>query len=220
MRPDWAILKVFRNKFPYKRSQIICRKLGLFGKTPLFKENLPSQLFATFGQNWATCYSNIWSHWTGREPRICFSGESCDHCTHRCPLCRPNWMKVFAKVVLCHNLLETHFCCCSSDKSYHIFYREKNYYRPPSLKMKTKTGVPKRRDSRCRMFVTTYASLSGVYYEVADIDVFNLSLIRLACLPERALTLSLSLTNWPEVSSTCCPIVYTQEYDKRLKLKH
>ena len=47
-----------------------------------------------------------------------------------------------------------------------------------------------------------------------DID---LSLIRLACLAERAHTLS--LTSWLEVSSTCLPVVCTQEVNKRLTLK-
>ena len=56
-------LKKLKATFFANLAKIIC-DLGLLSKHPLFKSNLLwlGTLGATFGQNWATFYSNIWSH--------------------------------------------------------------------------------------------------------------------------------------------------------------
>ena len=58
MWPDWAILKVIGNNTSSKRSPNDCQILGYFEKPHSYVKTS----LATFGKNWATLSSNIWSH--------------------------------------------------------------------------------------------------------------------------------------------------------------
>ena len=55
--------KLLVTKFLSKVAQIIGNFLGYFEKSHSFVKNYAATSWVTFGNFWATFYSNIWSHW-------------------------------------------------------------------------------------------------------------------------------------------------------------
>ena len=56
--------KVLGNKISSKRSPKLLATFGLFWKTLFFRKNCIGYFLGNFWKNWATFYSNIWSHCT------------------------------------------------------------------------------------------------------------------------------------------------------------
>ena len=56
-------LKVLDNKILTKVAQIISNFLGCFEKPHSYVKTAVGTSWVTFGDIWATFYSNIWSHW-------------------------------------------------------------------------------------------------------------------------------------------------------------
>ena len=54
--------KVLGNKIASKRGQMIGNFLGYFEKPHSYAKTALGTFWATFGKNWATFNSNIWSH--------------------------------------------------------------------------------------------------------------------------------------------------------------
>ena len=50
------------NKVPCKRSPTILQQFWAIVKIALLRHTDVDTLWATFGENWATFYSDIWSH--------------------------------------------------------------------------------------------------------------------------------------------------------------
>ena len=62
--PDWAIFwKFLATKILAKEAQIIGNFLGYLEKPHSYVKTALATFCTSFGKNWATFYSNIWSHW-------------------------------------------------------------------------------------------------------------------------------------------------------------
>ena len=55
---DWAIFE----SYLAKEAQMIGNFLGYFEKPHSYVKTTLATFWATFGKNWATFFSNIWSH--------------------------------------------------------------------------------------------------------------------------------------------------------------
>ena len=69
--PDWAIFKRSLLKKYHKNKQNIRQLLGLLRQITHFKENCCGFILGIFWKNWATFYSNIWSHCTRQKKVFC-----------------------------------------------------------------------------------------------------------------------------------------------------
>ena len=63
MQPDWAVFKVPGYNFFYTINPKIWWMLDFFKNIEILSKTVVATFWATFGNNCATFYSKIWSHW-------------------------------------------------------------------------------------------------------------------------------------------------------------
>ena len=59
----WLFFKGLINKYPTRVAQIFAKFVDSLEKHPYLILNYFGYFYGNFGENWATFYSNIWSHW-------------------------------------------------------------------------------------------------------------------------------------------------------------